>query len=118
MRSATARQHIANAYICTFGSEVISWESREADAVTNRPSVKLGAWISVEGIDCVVSRLQSRSASVGDCEVVFNPSKPINVDIRWTGEAWEFIKVGGFGGYADKYNRLRHYVGILKSGRR
>jgi hypothetical protein len=79
--------------------------------------VKLGTWISVEGIDCVVSRLRSRNACAGDCEVVFNPSKPINIDVRWTGGAWEFVKAGDFGGYADKYDRLRQYVAILKGGR-
>jgi hypothetical protein len=111
--------HASTKTACTSGSEIISCEGQGGqDPMTNCPSVKLGAWISVEGIDCVVSRLRPRSASAGDCEVVFNPSKPINVDVRWTGEAWEFVKVDGFGGYANKYNRLQQYVAILKSGRR
>lgn len=90
---------------------------KKAGAVADRPSVKLGAWISVQGIDCVVSRLRSRNVSL-DCEVVFNPSEPINVDVRCTREAVEFVKAGDFGGDADKHNRLRSMSVIQKTGHR
>jgi hypothetical protein len=83
--------------------------------MVNRPAVKLGAWINVESVDCVVSRLRARRHGLGDCEVVFNPSRPIHVDVKWNGEAWEFVKTGEFGGYADHYGRLRPYVAILKN---
>jgi hypothetical protein len=86
-------------------------------AVADRPTVKLGDWITVESADCVVSRLRARNNVSGDCEVVFNPPRPINVDVKWTGEAWEFVKTGSFGSYADRYGRLRPYVAILKRPR-
>jgi hypothetical protein len=49
--------------------------------------------------------------------VVFDPKKPTNADVKWMGEVWQFVEENDLGGYADKYNRLRHYVEILKRGR-
>jgi hypothetical protein len=80
------------------------------------PSLKLGSWINVESVNCVVSRLRARNCAFGDCEVVFNSAKPINIDIKWNGAAWEFVKTGDFGTYADKFDRLQPYIAILKSG--
>ena len=67
--------------------------------------------------DCVVSVVHPPDYSFGDCEVVFNPSKPTNQDVKWTGDAWQFFETGVGGGYADKYDRLKLYVHKLKMGR-
>jgi hypothetical protein len=45
----------------------------------------------------------------------YNHSKPINEDVKWTGEQWEFALERPCGGYADKYDRLKHYVHMLKN---
>jgi hypothetical protein len=82
-----------------------------------RPQVNLGDWIRIGSTSAVVSMIRESGDPFGDCEVVFNPSKPTNCDVRWTGEKWEFVESGDYGGYADKYDRLRPYVSILK-GRR
>jgi hypothetical protein len=85
--------------------------------MADRPSIKLGDWIRVESVDCVVAYLRPPNDAFGDCEVVFNPSKPTNLDVKWTGDSWEFAKGGDYGGYAEKYGRLQPYVAILKSRR-
>jgi hypothetical protein len=87
--------------------------------MTDRPSVSLGDWIRVGSHDCVVSYLTPSNDPLGDCdcEVVFNSSKPTNRDVKWTGDSWQFVERPDYGGYADKYDRLRQYVRILKSGR-
>jgi hypothetical protein len=82
-----------------------------------RPSVKLGDWINVDGVEAVVSNILPPDDPSGDCEVVFDPSKPTNLYARWTGEKWEFVKSGDYGGYAAKYSRLSQYVSILRMGR-
>ncbi len=84
----------------------------------NTPPIKPGDWIEVGSVWAVVSQLMSPEHPMGaDCEVVFNPSKPTNHDVRWNGQRWEFTKSGDQGGYADKYPRLRQYVALLKGGR-
>lgn len=85
--------------------------------MAGQPSIKEGDWIRVGSIDCVVSRVWP-STILGDCEVVLNPSKPTNLDAKWTGEHWEFVQGGDYGGDADKHDRLRPYLRILKSGHR
>jgi hypothetical protein len=84
-----------------------------------RPAVKPGDRITIGAISAVVATVREPDdAFGGDCEVVFNPSKPTNLDVRWTGEEWQLVESGDYGGYADKYDRLRNYVAILKEGRR
>jgi hypothetical protein len=82
-------------------------------SMSNRPEIKLGGWIAVGSTSCVVADVRDN----GDCEVVFNSSKPTNCDARWNGESWAFVESGDYGGYADKYSRLSLYVQILKRGR-
>ncbi len=84
--------------------------------MTERPSVKPRDWIDVGNTRCVVSRVREPNHQFGDCEVVFDGKKPANRDVRWTGNNWEFIETGDFGGYAEKYPRLREFVQILKRG--
>ena len=76
------------------------------------PLIKPEDWIYVGKVHCVVATLRDN----GECEVVFNNQKPTNRDARWNGTAWEFSPSVDFGGYADKYPRLRKYVQILKDG--
>jgi hypothetical protein len=85
--------------------------------MSERPPIKPGDWIRIGSVDCVVSLVRPHNDEWGDCEVVFDPKKPTNADVKWMGEAWQFVEKNDFGGYADKYNRLRHYVEILKRGR-
>lgn len=65
----------------------------------------------------MVAVVRAEGDSSGDCEVVFDPVKPTNRDIRWREGSWHFVETGDYGGYAENYPRLRQYVQILKSGR-
>ena len=85
--------------------------------MAGRPAIKLGDWIRIGSVDCVVSTVRPPNDEWGDCEVVFDPQKPTNADVKWTGDAWQFVEKSDFGGYADKYQRLRPYVAILKTWR-
>ena len=85
--------------------------------MADRPEIKPGDWIRVGNQDCVMTKVREPGRAFGDCEVVFNPSKPANLDVVWNGDEWEFVKSGDYGGYADKYSRLDDYVRILKRGR-
>ena len=80
----------------------------------DRPEINTRDWISVKGTQCVVTKVREPNSIFGDCEVVFDSSKPTNRNVRWNGSEWEFVETGDFGGYADKYDRLRPYVAILK----
>lgn len=71
----------------------------------------------VEGCHCVVANVRAEGDTLGDCEVVLNASKPANRDVRWSGNAWEFVPSGDYGGYADRYTRLAPYVRILKGAK-
>jgi hypothetical protein len=82
-----------------------------------RPNIKPGDWIRIAATDAVISIVRPENDPFGDCEVVFDPSKPTNTDVRWSGDKWEFVKRGDYGGCAEKYDRLRHYVWQLKRGR-
>ena len=84
--------------------------------MADRPAVKEGDWIRVGKVDCVVSRLLPHDPSA-DCEVVFNASKPINIDVKWQGARWKFVECGDFGGYSDRHRHLVQYVIQLKAGR-
>ena len=84
----------------------------------DRPDIKPGQWIRVGRRDCVVARVRESGHVFGDCEVIFDESKPTNSDIEWDGNEWKFAERGSdYGGYADRYSRLDEYVRILKRGR-
>ncbi len=85
--------------------------------MNTRPNIQPGDWITIGQTSCVVANVLEPGNPLGDCEVVFNPSKPANLEARWNGEGWEFVKTGEFGGYADRYPRLALYVAKLKRGR-
>lgn len=86
-------------------------------SMKNRPKIKEGDWIVVENCNCVVAHVYEPDSSFGDCEVVFNKKKPTNRDVKWNGEKWMFKDSGDFGGYANRSQRLKMYIGILKYGK-
>ena len=84
--------------------------------MTDRPEIEPGDWIQVGSRDCVVANVREAGNSLGDCEVVFNSSKPTNCDVLWDGEKWAFVS-SDLGGYADRYEHLNDAVWTLKRGR-
>lgn len=82
----------------------------------SRPIISPGDWIRVANRRCVVANVRDTGNPIGDCEVVFNSSKPTNLNASWNGSEWEFVETGDFGGYAEKYSRLSKYVQILRQG--
>lgn len=86
--------------------------------MSKRPDIKEGDWIKVGSCNCVVSMVRDLDHPFGDCEVVLNPKKPANVDVKWNGDAWVFINQNDFGGYAEKYPRLSRFVSILRDGKK
>jgi hypothetical protein len=88
--------------------------------MSDRPDVKPSDWIEVGDIDCVVCVVREHLDAFGDCEVVFNPKKPTNRDVIWNSgaEEWRFWETGDYGGYAEKYKRLRPFVVQLMQGKK
>jgi hypothetical protein len=86
--------------------------------MSNQPVINVGDWIDVEGVPCVVANTRDEGHFFGYCEVVCNPKKPSNRDVKWSNEKWVFDNPNDFGGYADKYQRLNNVVSILKRGKR
>lgn len=70
-------------------------------------------WISVGRIRAVVCRVSKDGKRV---EVVFNKDKPTNLYVMRVGDDWDFEPSPDYGGYADKYPRLKEFVAILKRG--
>ena len=60
--------------------------------MADRPAVKPGDWIRIGSVDCVVSTVRPPNDEWGDCEVAFDPEKPTNADVKWTGDAWQFVE--------------------------
>jgi hypothetical protein len=90
--------------------------------MTEMPKVSPGEWIWIGEngeVPAVVCKVYERiSVAGGNIEVVFldDRNRAINLDVKWTGNNWEFVIQGDYGGYADRYNRLQPYVRILRSG--
>lgn len=86
------------------------------------PEIKPGQWISIgeNSIKAVVCNVFDSSNAFGErLEVVYLDSRnrAINEDVIWSGEIWRFKNSGPDGGYADRSQRLRRYVGILRNKR-
>ena len=84
----------------------------------SRPPVTAGQWITIGKpghTDAVVCAVE-----VDTCEVVYldERNRALNEDVKWVDDHWEFALQGPVAGYADKYDRLRQYVSILRTGRR
>lgn len=77
--------------------------------------IMVGEKGNVHAVVCNV--YDGMSANGGNIEVVYldNRNRAINEDVKWMGTYWEFAIKGPCGGYADNYDRLRHYVGILRA---
>jgi len=86
-----------------------------------KPEVKEKDWIRVGMRDAVVCRVYSNEELTDMIEIVFidDRNRAINIKVIWNKESgkWEFLQDGDLGGYADKYDRLREYVRILRSGK-
>jgi len=86
------------------------------------PKVSPRDWIWIgekDEVRAVVSKVyDSISVAGGNIEVVFldDRNRAINLDAKWTGNNWELVFQGDYGGYADRYHRLKPYVSILRSG--
>jgi hypothetical protein len=80
--------------------------------MADRSNVKPHDWIKVENVPCVVAVVHEH----GDLEVVFSPTKPANVDVKWDGQEWVSSNPSDLGGYADRYPRLGAFVRTLKAG--
>ena len=89
--------------------------------MSNMPEVKPGDWISFpSGLHAVICNVRSpeHREHSGDAEIVYLDyrDRAINTNVRWTETGWTFLDQVD-GGYADKYQRLREYVQILRRGR-
>jgi len=69
------------------------------------------------GIRAVVSHVYAEPKLNGAvAEVVYDDKgKAINEDVKWVLDHWEFAVPGPGGGYADRYDRLKHFVSILRA---
>jgi hypothetical protein len=85
--------------------------------MSKRPDIRLGQWITVNSVDCVVTNVYEIGSPLGDREVACIPEKPANRDVVWKNDSWHFVETSDFGGYAETYPRLRYYVQKLKRGR-
>lgn len=92
--------------------------------LSNIPKTEEGEWITVEDIDCVVTKIinttidTNLNSKFGHYEVVFNPNKPTNCNVYWNGSVWSWCETGSdYGGYANNYPRLKKFIAILKDGR-
>ena len=90
--------------------------------MTEMQKVSPGDWIWIgvnDEVHAVVCKVyDSISVAGGNIEVVFldDRNRAINLDVEWTGNNWEFVTQGDYGGYADGYTRLQPYVRILRPG--
>lgn len=82
--------------------------------MAERPAVKVGEWIYVGQMPCVVAMVHE-DTTICDLMVVCNPEKPSNRDVTWDGSQWTFTP-GDFGGYADRNPFLSEFVAKLKRG--
>jgi len=98
--------------------------SHAGQPMAEMPSVKPGDWIHMggyPGLDLVVCNIRQPEfiEHSGHLEAVYldERNRAINVDVRWDGERWVFVRPQPDGGYADNYQRLRDCVQILRRGR-
>lgn len=78
-------------------------------------NVKPGEWVSIGRVSAVVTTVYDSL----NIEVVYlnDKKKAINENAILKNNCWEFKNTGVCGGYADKYDRLREFVSILRQGR-
>ena len=78
----------------------------------NYPPIKPKDRITVEGADCVITQVYGGFSVSGACEVVTNPSQPINRDVCWDGQNWAFSKRPNLINVANT-SRFKEYVTLL-----
>jgi hypothetical protein len=83
------------------------------------PTVKPEDWITVSTRDAVVCTVYKDPVDhPGKIEIVYlDKGKAISEDAYWNNGRWEFVSNDPSGGYADNYERLSRFVGILRAGR-
>jgi hypothetical protein len=82
----------------------------------NPPQLRIGDWITINRMDCVIAALREPGDPFGLGEVVFDPEKPTSHDFDWDGEKFILPPRPDFGGYADGNPRYRAAVEKLKRG--
>ena len=83
-----------------------------------KPSIQPGEWIKIgkQGLLKAVVCIVYPPGEYEDCEVVYLDASdnPVNNEVRWTGSYWELVQESDLGGYADRYDRLRPFVQLLR----
>jgi len=92
----------------------------------NLKNLQPGEWISVgnaiikkQAVVCRAITAPELKKIEGDFEVVYldDRNRAINTGVIWQEDHWGFKNSGCGGGYADRYDRLRNYVNILRQGK-
>jgi hypothetical protein len=83
-----------------------------------KPSIQPGEWIKIgkQGLLKAVVCIVYPPGEYEDCEVVYldESNHPVNSEVRWTGSYWELVQESDLGGYADRYDRLKPFVQLLR----
>lgn len=80
----------------------------------DRPSVRPGEWIEVDGNDCVVTHVYEDDSQIEKGMLVFDTKKPTTHESGWDSERWVFSDSPDFDGYARETDPS---VRLLKRGR-
>jgi hypothetical protein len=83
-----------------------------------KASIQPGEWIKIgkqgllKGVVCIVYP----PGEYEDCEVVYLDASdsPVNNEVRWNGSYWELVQESDLGGYADRYDRLKPFIQLLR----
>ncbi len=83
------------------------------------PKISAGDFIYIgeqKSLKAVISSVDTANDPRVDCEAVYisRNNKAINVDLKWNGEFWDYSFEQPDGGYADRNERLRPYVQMLR----
>lgn len=77
------------------------------------PKIQPRDWVHIGKTPAVVCNILDE----GKIEVVYlDKNKAINEEAYWNNNCWEFVRQAPCGGYADNYQRLAEFVGILRKG--
>lgn len=80
------------------------------------PQLKKHDWIRIGNKNALVTRIYE-NAIIPSIEIIYlDWTKAINEDVHRVNNQREFVIEGVAGGYADKYDRLRESVNILRRG--
>jgi hypothetical protein len=83
-----------------------------------KPSIQPGEWIKIgkQGLLKAVVCIVYPPGEYEDGEVVYldESNNPVNSEVRWTGSYWELVQESDLGEYADRYDRLKPFVQLLR----